>query len=284
MLLRREHFASIKANWDSKSNNIASISKDLSLAPDSFVFIDDNPTECAEVQASLPQVLTIPLPQDLTRLDQFLSSLWDLDVGRLTAEDKLRACAYLQNEERRREEMRAPTLEEFFATLDLRVRIEALSSDQLARAAQLMNRTTQFTLRGMRPDKSEQHFFSDQLGGQVLSVCAKDRFGDYGMIGLFRFQPRDSCVIVDLFLLSCRALGKRIEHRMALWLAKAADRVGAQTMRFALVPSSRNRPIRKFLDELGVEFSADSAGIVLVSRVRHVCESALQCFTEQEMD
>ena len=43
MILREEDFVTIKANWDPKPVNIASLATELNLGLDSFVFIDDNP-------------------------------------------------------------------------------------------------------------------------------------------------------------------------------------------------------------------------------------------------
>ena len=48
-----------KVNWDAKSKNIIEISKMLNLGLESFVFLDDNPSEREEVKLSLPMV-TIP--------------------------------------------------------------------------------------------------------------------------------------------------------------------------------------------------------------------------------
>ena len=45
MVLRREDFAAMCANWRPKVQNIVDIANDLNLGTDSFVFIDDNPVE-----------------------------------------------------------------------------------------------------------------------------------------------------------------------------------------------------------------------------------------------
>ncbi|HEX3435129.1 MAG TPA: HAD-IIIC family phosphatase, partial [Pseudacidobacterium sp.] len=45
MILHSEDFACIRANWQSKPENILDIAQTLNLGIDSFVFIDDNPVE-----------------------------------------------------------------------------------------------------------------------------------------------------------------------------------------------------------------------------------------------
>ena len=62
MVLRREDFVAWKINWEPKSQNIAALAKELELGLDSFIFLDDNPVECADVQGNCPAVTTLQLP------------------------------------------------------------------------------------------------------------------------------------------------------------------------------------------------------------------------------
>ena len=64
MVLKREHLVSWRVNWQPKSENIRSLAQELNLGLDSFIFLDDNPVECAEVRAGCPEVLTLRLPVD----------------------------------------------------------------------------------------------------------------------------------------------------------------------------------------------------------------------------
>lgn len=50
MPLQGEHFVAWRVNWDSKSENLRSPAEELNVGTDSFIFVDDNPLECAEVR------------------------------------------------------------------------------------------------------------------------------------------------------------------------------------------------------------------------------------------
>ena len=65
--LRREHIVGAAINWQPKSQNLRALASRLNLGLDSFVFIDDNPVECAEVRADCPEVLTLQWPQEPER-------------------------------------------------------------------------------------------------------------------------------------------------------------------------------------------------------------------------
>ena len=54
MVLRREHFAAIRVNWQDKATNLIELGEELNLGLDSFVFLDDNPVERQWVREALP--------------------------------------------------------------------------------------------------------------------------------------------------------------------------------------------------------------------------------------
>ena len=70
MTLRREDFVAWKINWERKSDNIGALAKELELGLDSFIFLDDNPVECAEVSAHTPAVALV-LPADTNTNSRF---------------------------------------------------------------------------------------------------------------------------------------------------------------------------------------------------------------------
>ncbi len=59
MLLRLADFASFKANWEPKSDNLREIAEEMRLGLDSFVFVDDNPAEIEIVRQFTPMVTTV---------------------------------------------------------------------------------------------------------------------------------------------------------------------------------------------------------------------------------
>ena len=84
-------------------------------------------------------------------------------------------------------------------------------------------------------------------GLEVLSVVASDRFGDYGLVGLIAYRLRDKSFDVEAFLLSCRALGRGVEHRMLAAASETALANGINQVTFHVVESERNQPAREFL-------------------------------------
>ena len=63
-ILRSEHFAARRVNWDPKPHNLAALAEELNLGLSSFIFVDDSDYECSIVRHELPQVEVVQTPQN----------------------------------------------------------------------------------------------------------------------------------------------------------------------------------------------------------------------------
>ena len=257
MPLKREHFAAWRVNWRPKSENFKSLARELNLGLDSFIFVDDNPVECAEVEAHCPEVLTLRLPEDPDLIPSFLDHCWAFDQSKTTAEDQARTEMYRQNRLREEFQSQAMTFADFIAGLNLKVKIVPATTSDLPRVAQLTQRTNQFNATGKRRTETELRQLPDQF--KIWTVSDKDRFGYYGLVGVLIFEARGKSVVIDTFLLSCRALGKGVEHRMLAELGKHALHIGASWVDIPFVKSPRNQPALDFLESVGATHQQPSA-------------------------
>ena len=245
--LKAEHFSVISAAWHPKPARLADVADTLGLGLDSFLFLDDNPAEIAKMRAALPQVLSVTCPP-ADELTEFLGRLWPLVPAAATAEDALRARFYEQ--ERERDAVRAEAgFEEFLGQLELEVDVRALSEADVQRAEQLVRRTNQFTLRARSADGGDVARWREH--GEVWTATARDRFGDYGQIGLLAVHREGDRLDVLAWLMSCRALGRGVEERLLGWLADRAEELDCAKVRLTAERTARNTPARRLLSALG---------------------------------
>ncbi len=254
MLLKREHLAGARIDWRPKSENLRSLSEELRLGLDSFIFIDDNPIECAEVESVCSQVVGVQLPEELDRLPSFLRHCWVFDHPNLTAEDRNRNLLYQQNRAREQMQAQAVNFADFIAGLDLKIVVEQAQPEQLPRLAQLTQRTNQFNCTTVRRTEPEIKLLWEKPGTEILAVSVSDRFGDYGLVGLMVCEPNAEALNVDTFLLSCRALGKGVEHQMLAHLGKRAQVLGLGRVDLQFRSSAKNKPALRFLESVGASF------------------------------
>ena len=157
-----------------------------------------------------------------------------------------------QNKLREQLQAQSMSFADFIARLELEVWIAPAGSAQLARVAQLTQRTNQFNMTGRRFTEIELSQLAAQ--GQVLTVSVKDRFGDYGLVGAIIFEAGEETLRAGAFLLSCRALGRGVEHRMLACLGAMAQQRGAQWVDVPFERLPRNQPALDFLESVGAPF------------------------------
>ncbi len=256
MVLRRSHIAAWRINWQPKSENIRSLAAELQLGLDSFIFLDDSAMECAEVEARCPEVLALRLPEQAQAASKLLSHLWAFDQLKVTEEDRQRSQLYALNAQREALRNQALSLDDFLAGLELQLDIAPIATTDLARAAQLTQRTNQFNFTTIRRTESEiENLCRDgKVEGAVVKL--RDRFGDYGTVGAMLFSKASGMLDVDTVVLSCRALGRRVEHRMLAWLGQSAREHGIGSVRLHFIPTEKNKPAREFLESIGASFES----------------------------
>ena len=258
--LRREHVAAAQIDWAPKSTGLRRLSAKLGLSLDSFVFLDDSPLEIAEVRARAPEVLAVNLPATPAALARCLAHVWTLDGAAATGESARRAAAYATEAARERLRERAPSFARYFESLELVVDTAAASVHDRARVSELTFRTSQMNCSGRRRTVAELQAALDagELECRVTRVA--DRFGDYGLVGVALVRAEDGALAADTLLLSCRALGRGVEHRMLADLGHLALERGLARVVVPFAATARNRPAQQFLEAVLREDGVTASG------------------------
>jgi FkbH-like protein len=252
MILRHTDFVAFVANWNDKASNIRAIAHELSLGTDSFVFVDDNPLEREWVRSQMPEVAVVELGQhpysfvrDLDRCNYFFSLV-------SSTEDRNRTISY--RSEKAREQLRdsAASLDGFLQSLKLRARCVPISSGNLARVAQLVNKTNQFNFTAKRYTEAQIQQLAAIPGAWVRAFQLADGFGDYGLIGVMICLPTsEGGWIVDSWLMSCRSLGRGMEKFMFNHMAQAALRASITNIGLSYRKTAKNGLVEGLPLQLG---------------------------------
>lgn len=251
MPLKRAHLVSWRINWNSKSENIKSLANELNLGLDSFIFIDDNPVDCADVKINCPGVLTLQLPRDTESFASFFNHIWAFDHTGSTEEDQNRTRMYRESTDRQQYREQSFVLKDFVKGLQLRVEIAEATEDQLSRVSQLTLRTNQFNFTTIRRSENEIQDFLKRKHGNCLVVRVVDRFGDYGLVGVLMYETEVDRYKVDTLLLSCRVLGRGVEHELVAQLGQRAVKEGKRYVEFTYLPTGKNLPALEFITSIG---------------------------------
>lgn len=254
MVLKLSQVAAYRINWEPKPANVRDLAQELNIGLDSLVFLDDNPVERAQMRTELPQVLTPELPTDPAQYRNALLKLGVFESLAFTEEDRNRGRLYAREAERRDYETRLGgegSLGDYLAGLEMVVDIEPADAVSLPRIAQLTNKTNQFNLTTRRYSEAQLEAMRNN-GGHIYFARVRDRFGDYGLVGVLIALPGGRAAWeIDTLLLSCRAMGRGVERAVLAYVAHQARQNGAQYLRGWFVPTAKNAPARDCYREHG---------------------------------
>ena len=247
MVLRTDDFVGWRINWSDKAQNIADLASELNLGLQSVVFIDDNPVERARVREALPEVFVPEWPEDTLLYTERLQSLRCFDMPAISKEDAERTALYAAERARDTERTTVGSLDEWLRTLGIRVTVEPLSGGNLTRTAQLQNKTNQMNLTTRRMSESELLEWSRSDSRALLTLTVEDRFGSAGLTGILGLEAADGCCEVTDFVLSCRVMGRRIEHTMLHVAAEWSRARGLRTVVARYRRTAKSAPCHELL-------------------------------------
>jgi len=254
MPLKLSDFTIVKANWKSKYANLLEVAEELSLSIDSFVFLDDQLFEQEEMNAFLPSVEVISNTGDPLNLLESLSKNHSFDSFLIGKEDLIRNEDY-KNQVNRKNLGNELDKETFLNSLGLKASIENVTEANLARVMQMISKTNQFNLTTKRHSISSIKKLMSIKSNILLTISLRDKFGDQGIIGLCIAIKADKLqkeLIIDTFLMSCRALGRDAED--ALWsaLMRYSNNKGYEVLRASYIASSKNMQVASFYNRMGM--------------------------------
>jgi FkbH-like protein len=252
--LRRAHVSAHRVNWAPKVDNLIALSRELNVGLDSFVFVDDSPVECAFVRAALPMVDVLEVPKNTADLPGLLQRYDGFPAGPITPEDKARARAYAEEEVRRGDRASFSDFDSFVSSLALRAEVGSARASDVARVAQLTQRTNQFNLTTRRYRESDVEALLASPDALVFVMRAADRYGDYGLVGVGIVKREGESLRVDSLLMSCRALGRGLEQALlAEVLAEARRRFGELPLTAEYLPTAKNGLVERFYADAGFQ-------------------------------
>lgn len=251
-LLKRHHISAFRINWEDKSTNIASLAKELNLGLDSFVFVDDSKVECGLVKNFLPEVTVLEVPEDLFSYPPLLQKEHLFDNLTLSKDDKERTVRYQEENSRREYASKFESLDDYLASLELKLTIHPIEDIEISRVAQLTQKTNQFNLSVKRYTESDIKMLAGKNDFAVFSLRVADRFGDYGLTGALIACLQEQTVTIDSLLLSCRILSRRVEYAfLTHCLNVLKERWKINRWHAEFLPTDRNMQVKDFLLNTG---------------------------------
>lgn len=238
MTLTPDDFVLSKISWDLKVQSIRAAAEQLDLGLDSMVLLDDNPTERDLVQTQLPAVGVLNSLEPRTWL--WLERMLAFPNTRMTEESRQRTELYRQQARRKQALATEVDYPSMMSSLGLVAEFGLATARDLDRVTELVQRTNQFNATTIRYGRQALQAMLADPARAVYAVNLGDKFGSVGLVGVVIVERQERRVILDSFIMSCRAMGFELE-RLMLAEVRRAEGTG-RTMVGRFIPTDRNGP------------------------------------------
>ncbi len=249
-ILKPSDFISIKANWEPKSLNLTRIAEDLSLLPESLVFVDDNPAEREIVRLQVQNACVV----DLSQVENYIKEIDRVglfEVTSLSQDDIERTKMYKANAERKKLQESFVNYDEYLRSLDMHAEIKPFIPTYMQRIAQLTNKSNQFNLTTKRYSQSDIERVAND--GKHICLYGKlvDKFGDNGVVSVVIGEIKEKDLHIELFLMSCRVLKRGMEFAMLDTLVKYASNQGITKIWGYYYKTGKNSMVAELYKDFG---------------------------------
>jgi FkbH-like protein len=248
-----------KINWISKVENVVEICASVGIGFESVLFIDDSATEREFVRSACSGIRVIG--ENFNNIRRGLLTDPCLQRNIITSESERRTEMVKAQLQRDSVKSEWSSTALFLQNLDIRLTIEKLQrTDRIPRVIELIQRTNQFNVTLVRLSSSEVHSFLNRTDCAIYTLEARDRFSDYGTIGVCVIKNQE----IIVFALSCRVIPLQLS---VPFLSSALQDYAVEPIYGMLCLGPKNAPTRHFFQNAGFD-SVDTNRFMLSSLER----------------
>jgi methoxymalonate biosynthesis protein len=231
-----EYFLFPQIGWGRKSDSVMKIAEQLNFAPKTIAFIDDLPSERAEVAFRSPEVRCYTAEQAVS-----LVGMPEFTPDEVTVDARRRRLMYKASFKRdaERESFAGPD-EEFLRSLELVMVIKKADDEDLSRVEELTLRTSQMNATGVHYSDAALRGLLADPNHEVLTVTLADRFGPHGAVGVLLLETHPEVWHLKLLATSCRVVSFGAGSVILNWLTDQAAQADAH-LAADFRPTDRNR-------------------------------------------
>ena len=247
MPLKFDDFIKLKIDWRNKNEHIKELAQELNLGTGSFIFIDDSEFEVNLVKSHYPEISVVKFPKLYKEFIQLIDRN-EFKKKFILEEDKNKFQQYVS--ELRREELQQSIedFDEYIKLLNIKMDIKINDITHLDRLSQLTEKTNQFNFNKVKFSALELKRMIESGDWLIYSLSISDIYGDYGIVGLILIEilHNEKKAILENYILSCRALGRKIEYEFFDFVINDLYSKGYKLTEIKFKETEKNKPAQTF--------------------------------------
>jgi len=168
-----------------------------------------------------------------------------------TAEDKQKKIMYKQQEKRKTAGKEFTDIEDYLASLELKITIFENDKSIIPRMSQMSQKANQFNLTTKRYTEGDILNFIDDPNSNVYAFSVADKFGDSGVTGLSIINSSDdsNAAEIDTLLMSCRIIGRNIEYAFIDYVIRKIKENNINNLKAKYIKTQKNEQVKEFFDK-----------------------------------
>lgn len=249
-VLKEEDFVSIHANWEPKDKNLLDMAQELTLLPESFVFVDDNPAERDIVQGQIPGIAVAEFEAP-TEMIRAIDRAGYFETTTFSEDDAKRTAQYQANARRSQLQQSYGSYTDYLLGLEMLAEIQDFTPVALPRIVQLTNKSNQFNVTTKRYTQSEMEQVTQDESYVRLYGRLKDKFGDNGIVSVVIGKQEEQTLHIELWLMSCRVLKRDMELAMLDTLVEQCQKRQITEIRGYYYPTAKNKMVAELFGQFG---------------------------------
>ena len=242
MPLKLDDFVATAVNWNSKSENLSTILKELSLTKTGIIFLDDSSAEIEEMSQRMQIECFKMNPANPLENIETLKNITALKTLHVSDEDAKKTALYKDEKERTTLSATLQSKDDFITSLHIEISVTCNNLHHIERITQLTNKTNQFNLTSKRYELFQiKELMNNNF---VYDFSVSDKFGDMGLVGVVIIKEN----AIENLLLSCRVLGRGIEECVLDFITRRHQNLTA-----TYTKTEKNSLVEEFYEKNGFE-------------------------------
>ncbi len=247
-MLKEEDFVIISADWSPKPSRARSIAAELNIGLDAMLFIDDSDTEVLAMKTQVPEILAVQVSPNISEYPMQIARLSELLLPQASESDRTEQ--YRVRSRTIELQRTAKTHDEFMLLLETKLMVRRNQTQDVNRVSELSDRTNQFNSSLTKYTVDDLRHKIEHRTHQIWIGTVSDSLGDSGTSLAAVSRIDDDALEIEGLWISCRVLGRQLEHALIASLASFARAEGLKTMRVVFKSSSKNSQVLDFLNSL----------------------------------
>ena len=241
-----------------KPSQISHIADQLNLQLEHVAFIDDDPSQRAYVVYALPAVTVLGANEvtALTRMPMFT-------VEHLTEEASRRREFYQAEAQRQAVERDwSGKRLDFLRSCQITLTLRPAAPGDVARIAELVERTNQLNTAAHQLSKDDIISRTGAPDYRLTVAEMSDRFGDYGTVGVLIHRQLGQEWLIELLLVSCRAMGRGVGETLLCHRIREAQALTHRSVHAVYRKTAYNRAMHMLFVTNGFKRGREQNGII----------------------